>query len=108
MATSSVPALIYAQGIYDQVEVRIVLTEKTNDSRLEQLKELLEILADAIDQKPGARDLAQLSKQYRETVKEIEDIQGAGDDDDEIGEILGGRASAGKPGAVRKDRSVLR
>ena len=88
--------------------MRILLKVKTNESRLEQLKELLEILADAIDQKPGARDLAQLSKQYRETIREIEDIEGAGDDDDEIGEILGNRAADGKPGAVRKDRSGLR
>lgn len=88
--------------------MRILLKAKTNESRLEQLKELLEILADAIDQKPGARDLAQLSKQYRETIREIEDIEGAGDNDDEIGEILGNRAADGKPGAVRKDRSGLR
>jgi len=85
-----------------------LLKAKTNESRLEQLKELLEILADAIDRKPGARDLAQLSKQYRETIREIEDIEGAGDNDDEIGEILGNRAADGKPGAVRKDRSGLR
>ena len=85
-----------------------MLKAKTNESRLEQLKELLEILADAIDRKPGARDLAQLSKQYRETIREIEDIEGAGDNDDEIGEILGNRAADGKPGAVRKDRSGLR
>ena len=82
-----------------------MLTEKNNATRLEKLKELLEILAEAIDQRPGARDLAQLSKQYRETVKEIEEIEGADGNDDEIGEILGNRAADGKPGAVRKNRS---
>lgn len=87
--------------------MRILLTEKTDAPRLDQLKELLEILAEAIDQRPGARDLAGLSKQYRETVKEIEEIEGAGGNDDEIGEILGSRAADGKPGAVRKNRSAV-
>lgn len=56
-------------------------------SRLEQLKELLRILADEIDQRPGARDLAQLARQYRDTLKEIEEIEGTGTDD-EITKIL--------------------
>jgi hypothetical protein len=62
---------------------------------------LLEILADEIDQRPGARDLAQLSRQYRETLKEIEEIEGAEQNDDDISEILSERAAAGKSGAVR-------
>ena len=72
-----------------------------NGTRLEQLRELLEILADEIDQRPGARDLAQLSRQYRETLKEIEEIEGAQANDDDISEILSERAAAGKSGAVR-------
>ena len=84
-----------------------MLIEKTDAPRLDQLKELLKILAEAIDQRPGARDLAGLLKQYRETVKEIEEIEGAGGKDDEIGEILGSRAADGKPGAVRKNRTTV-
>ncbi len=72
-----------------------------NGTRLEQLKELLRILADEIDERPGARDLAQLSRQYRETLKEIEEIEGAQQNDDDISEILSERAAAGKSGAVR-------
>lgn len=72
-----------------------------NGTRLEQLKELLRILADEIDERPGARDLAQLSRQYRETLKEIEEIEGAEQNDDDISEILSERAAAGKSGAVR-------
>ena len=87
--------------------MRILLIEKTDAPRLDQLKELLKILAEAIDQRPGARDLAGLLKQYRETVKEIEEIEGAGGKDDEIGEILGSRAADGKPGAVRKNRTTV-
>ena len=72
-----------------------------NATRLVQLKELLVILADEIDQRPGARDLAQLSRQYRETLKEIEEIEGAENNGDEIAEILAERDAAGKTGAVR-------
>lgn len=78
-----------------------------NATRLVQLKELLVILADEIDQRPGARDLAQLSRQYRETLKEIEDIEGDIKGNDEIGELLAERAADGKPGAVRKNRAGL-
>ena len=79
-----------------------MLTKIVNTgTRLEQLKELLEILADEINDRPGARDLAQLSKQYRETLKEIEEIEGANLDGDEIAELLSNRESTGKPGAVR-------
>jgi hypothetical protein len=45
-----------------------------NESRAEQLKELLTVLAEQIDNKPGARDMASLARQYRETLKEIEEI----------------------------------
>ena len=77
------------------------MIEITNGTRLEQLKELLRILADEIDERPGARDLAQLSRQYRETLKEIEEIEGAQQNDDDISEILSERVAAGKSGAVR-------
>lgn len=60
-----------------------------NDSREKQLRDLAEILADKINDDPGARDLAGLAKQYRETLKEIEEIEGTGDDESEIDKILG-------------------
>lgn len=69
--------------------------------RVDQLKELLLVLAKQIDSKPGARDMASLSRQYRETLKEIEEIEGATDDDDDIGKLLAERDAAGKAGAVR-------
>lgn len=69
-------------------------------TRLEQLKELLGILAEEIDARPGARDMASLARQYRETLKEIEEIEGAGTDGDEITELLAGRESARKSGSV--------
>lgn len=81
------------------------MKEVLRQGRLEQLKALLEVLAAAIDEEPGARDLAQLSKQYRETLREIEEIEGAEPTNDEISEILAERSAAGKSGAVRKNRA---
>lgn len=73
--------------------------------RVDQLKELLRILAEQIDSKPGSRDMASLARQYRETLKEIEEIEGGGNNDDEIGILLESREADGKPGAVRPSRS---
>lgn len=70
----------------------------TEKPRAEQLKELLLILAKEIDDEPGARDMASLVKQYRETIKEIEEIEGNGEQEDEIAKIL---KADGVPGAVR-------
>ncbi len=64
-------------------------------SRVEQLRELLLILAKEIDDGPGARDMASLARQYRETLKEIEDIEGANDDTDEIAKLLSGDGESG-------------
>ena len=73
--------------------------------RLHQLYELRNTLAKAIDVCESMRDLAALSKQYRETINEIEEIEGSQSNDDEIGSLLAGREADGKPGAVRKNRS---
>lgn len=74
-------------------------------SRLQQLENLALILAKQIDlctgTIDGAKNMPQLSKQYRETIKEIEEIRGMEKDDDEIGEILSARKADGKPDAVR-------
>jgi len=78
-----------------------MMIDTINLNRLSQLKALLVVIADAIDKEPGARDLASLAKQYRETIKEIEEIEGQHNDGDEIAEILAERDAAGKTGAVR-------
>ena len=77
-----------------------------NGSRLEQLENLAKVLAKQIDVcANGLGDVAKLmpplAKQYRETIKEIEEIRGVADDDDEIGRILSTREGDGKSGAVR-------
>lgn len=76
-------------------------------SRLEQLKNLARILAQNIDDCEDVRALPQLAKQYRDTIREIEEIEGAGSDGDEISEILAQRQADGKPGAVRKNRAAV-
>lgn len=78
-----------------------MMQDVTKKSRLEQLKELLMILAKEIDDAPGARDMASLAKQYRETLEEIELIEGNDGDEDEIAKLLQGREADGKSGAVR-------
>lgn len=74
--------------------------------RLEKLKELEEKLYTAMET-ANSRELAALARQYRETIREIDEIEGANNTDDEIGEILAGREADGKPGAVRKTRTKL-
>ena len=71
-----------------------------DESRLEKLKRLvvkLEMNMNLCETK----ELAALARQYRETLKEIEEIEGAQQNDDDISEILSERAAAGKSGAVR-------
>lgn len=80
-------------------------TVSRKGNRLEQLKKLRDTLAKAIDTCESMRDLATLSRQYRETIREIEEIEGADNDGDEIGEILAERENDGKPGAVQTHRA---
>lgn len=83
------------------------MQDVVDSDRLTQLSELLIIISKAIDGEPGARDLAQLSKQYRETVKEIEELKGNVKEDDEISKLLGRREAAGKSKPVRKNRAKV-
>lgn len=75
------------------------------NDRLLQLKELAKVLAGSIDSCNDPKALPPLAKQYRETIREIEEIEGANTHGDEVSDILGERAADGKPGAVRKDRA---
>lgn len=69
--------------------------------RLGSLKELSKVLAKEIDTAEDRKVIPQLARQYRETIKEIEEIEGSEADGDEIAEILSEREAAGKSGAVR-------
>lgn len=71
-------------------------------SRLEKLKNLEADLS-LLMSKANSRTYASLAKQYRETIREIAELEGEEDGEDEIAEILGG--GDGVPRAVRKNRS---
>lgn len=74
-------------------------------TRLEKLKDLEARLYSTMGRCLSS-ELAGLAKQYRETIREIEEIEGSvKEPDDEISKILAQRAAAGKPGAVRKNRA---
>lgn len=75
-------------------------------TRLEKLKDLEEDLL-ALMKKSNSRTYASLAKQYRETIREIEEIEGTGNDGDEIESILQRRSDNGAAGAVRKNRSKV-
>ena len=76
------------------------------ENRLGKLKALAELLAEQMDEVKYAKDLPPLAKQYRETIREIEELDGD-KEEDEISDILGKRAANGKSGAVRKDKSKV-
>lgn len=70
------------------------------ETRLDKLKALEKELRGGIET-CETKELASLAKQYRETIREIEEIEGADTDGDEITKLLSSRESAGKPGAIR-------
>lgn len=68
-------------------------------TRLEKLRELEQELK-VLMSKANSRSYAPLAKQYRETIKEIEEIEGRDDgSEDEIAKLLS--ESNGVPGSVR-------
>ena len=71
------------------------------DDRLSRLIELREKLYSAIQECESKRDLAALSRQYRETLREIDEIEGGPKEDDELGALLAQRQSDGRPSSVR-------
>lgn len=106
LATHRRPAPIYTQGIFERGGSGMKMKSITaKGSRIEQLKELAKVLAAAIDACINPKALPAMAKQYRETIREIEEIEGVSADGDEISEILTNREADGKPGAVRKNRA---
>ena len=75
------------------------VTQANKGSRLDKLKALADTLAVLMDQ-ADVRSAASIARQYRETIREIEELEG-GATDDEVGAILQQRDADGKAGAVR-------
>lgn len=69
-------------------------------TRLDKLKELEAELHKQM-MKANSRSIAAIARQYRETLQEIEEIEGTEDRNDDISEILSERETNGKAGAIR-------
>ena len=74
--------------------------------RLNKLKKLEAFLCGLL-QDADMKSVASIAKQYRETLAEIEALEGNAKPNDEIGELLKNRQANGKSNAVRKNRSEL-
>lgn len=69
--------------------------------KLKLLQDKLELSLETCDDK----SLAAIARQYRETMREIEEIEGADGNDDGIAEILLARKADGEPTADSSDCS---
>ena len=68
------------------------MVEITRDgTRIEQLKALALVIAERIDNGGDSHSMAQLSRQYRETLKEISELESDDDNSDPIAGILASR-----------------
>lgn len=75
--------------------VRRTMREVTEGGdRIEALKNLAMILAAHIDAGDEGHSMAQLSRQYRETLREIAELEGDDDGNDEIAGIIAFHANA--------------
>ena len=71
------------------MELFTVRTATDSGTHLEQLKTLAQVLADKLDdQETDIKSIASISREYRETIKEINLIEGGDDDSDEIDAII--------------------
>ena len=61
-------------------------------TRLEQLRTLAMVIAETIDGGDDRHSMAQLARQYRETIREIAELEGDDDDGDAISAILSAKA----------------
>lgn len=72
------------------------MPDKTRLDKLKELENRLRMSMATCETK----ELAALARQYRETLKEIDEIEGADADGDEITELLSNRESARKSGSI--------
>ena len=72
--------------------------------RLTKLKEPEAKLASALDECEGDK-VAPIAKQYRETLREIDELEGQKGNNNDISDILRKRQIDGLPGAVRQNKS---
>lgn len=70
-------------------------------NRLAKLKKLEKQLRLLLDKCSDEKAVAGIARQYRETLREIDEIESAKEDNDEIASILQKRSDNGEAGAVR-------
>ena len=67
------------------------MTEVTrNGSRIDQLRTLALVIAESIDAGDESHSMAQLARQYRETIREISELEAENDDGDIISKLIDG------------------
>lgn len=65
------------------------MADVTKDgTRLEQLKTLALVIASTIDAGDESHSMAQLARQYRETIREIAELEAEYDDGDIISQLI--------------------
>ncbi len=65
------------------------MVDVTKDgTRLDQLKALALVIADTIDAGDESHSMAQLARQYRETIREIAELEAESDDGDIISKLI--------------------
>ncbi len=72
--------------------------------RLTKLKQLEAKLETALDECDGDK-IAPIAKQYRETLQEIDELEGSKGNNNDISDILRKRQVDGLPGAIRQNKS---
>ena len=75
-----------------------------DNTRLEKLKELEAVLHNALMLAEHDK-IAPIATQYRETIREIEEMEGLKGNTDEISEILSRRSADGLTGSISKNHS---
>ena len=71
--------------------IRRMASVTCDGTRLEQLKTLALVLAESIDDGDESHSMAQLARQYRETIREIAELEGDYDSNDEIAQLIAKR-----------------
>lgn len=100
------PAPIYTQMQNNGVWMTISEANR-KENRLGKLKALAELLAREMDAVKYSKDLPPLAKQYRETIREIEELDGGTKEEDELTDLLKARDNDGKSRAVRKNKAEI-
>lgn len=80
-----------------------MLNTGTYKEKLEALAADLALRLESADDKTYAG----LARQYRETICELDRIEGMEQQDDEIEALLSEREADGKPGAIRQNRATV-